>query len=106
MQGEEYNIPAVSDALPPDEELFIGLEQEALWQEGAEANPQINEDHALALEMQADLQLEEMAPATRDCAVCGETTPIPELPALMACIHPLQTCAECFGGMDRFGVGE
>ncbi|KAF1995018.1 hypothetical protein P154DRAFT_612278 [Amniculicola lignicola CBS 123094] len=98
MQDEEYNIHAASQAPNPDDEFLFALEQEALWQEEVVANPQIDEDYALALQMRTDIQLEEIAPATRDCVVCGETIPIPELPALMACIHPPQTCAECFSG--------
>ncbi|KAF2110180.1 hypothetical protein BDV96DRAFT_501694 [Lophiotrema nucula] len=32
----------------------------------------------------------------RDCAVCGDSFPIRDLPALVNCTHEPQTCATCF----------
>ncbi|KAF2823247.1 hypothetical protein CC86DRAFT_409172 [Ophiobolus disseminans] len=36
--------------------------------------------------------------STRECAVCGDSHPISELPALAECEHPPRTCADCYAG--------
>lgn len=33
---------------------------------------------------------------TRECAVCGDASPIADLPSLMKCAHRAETCALCF----------
>lgn len=36
--------------------------------------------------------------ATRDCAVCGNTCPLADLPALANCAHRPETCTTCYEG--------
>jgi hypothetical protein len=48
-------------------------------------------------ELQAqEERLHKAASRTRDCAVCGEATPIIELPSLSSCSHEAQTCSNCY----------
>jgi hypothetical protein len=36
--------------------------------------------------------------ATRECPVCGDSSPIAELPSLASCEHAPQTCSTCYAG--------
>jgi hypothetical protein len=48
-------------------------------------------------ELQAqEARLRAAASLTRDCAVCGESTPIISLPSLSSCTHEAQTCSNCY----------
>ncbi|ORY19712.1 hypothetical protein BCR34DRAFT_471454 [Clohesyomyces aquaticus] len=40
----------------------------------------------------------ERSPSTRDCVVCGDSTPVPEFPALVECNHQPEICRDCFKG--------
>jgi E3 ubiquitin-protein ligase RNF14 len=53
-------------------------------------------DYMVALQLQADMAEQETVPASRECTVCGDDVPIPQLPALMNCIHEPKVCAGCF----------
>lgn len=60
------------------------------------------DDAAIALQLhREELQAQEArlraaASLTRDCAVCGEATPIISLPSLSSCTHEAQTCSNCY----------
>jgi hypothetical protein len=60
-----------------------------------EAGRWAHEDYLMALQLQADMVDQEMARASRDCAVCGDAVPIAQLPALISCTHEPKICAGC-----------
>ncbi|KAF2192512.1 hypothetical protein K469DRAFT_553519 [Zopfia rhizophila CBS 207.26] len=63
---------------------------------------QENVDKEIARQLQQEEEdrrrQENARPSTRDCAVCGEATPIPDFPALVDCSHRPQTCVDCYQG--------
>jgi hypothetical protein len=39
---------------------------------------------------------EKVSVANRECLVCGNSTPVTELPSLAGCEHPPQICSTCY----------
>jgi hypothetical protein len=44
--------------------------------------------------------------ATRQCSVCGDSSPIAELPSLTECKHLPQTCSTCYAGWIKVQLQE
>jgi hypothetical protein len=44
--------------------------------------------------------------ATRQCSVCGDNSPIAELPSLAECKHLPQTCSTCYAGWIKVQLQE
>ena len=69
-------------------------------EEDAEFARQEDADAQIALKLQEEEEekrrQEAAAIKTRECVVCGDACPIPELPALVDCAHQPQTCATCY----------
>ena len=70
------------------------------WSSSDELHPnQTNLDATLAQLLQEEEESNgQVVAATRDCAVCGDSYPISELPSLADCEHSPQTCATCYAG--------
>ena len=71
-----------------DERIAKGLSAQ-------EIDEQTSRDYVVALKVQEELSQPLEIPK-RDCAVCDESFLVPELPALLNCKHPPQTCKTCF----------
>lgn len=82
-----------------DEQLAMTL-QRAEYESAAhglllqEASQRGDHDYALALNMQQEGQ--ELQAVARNCVVCGDDTPISELPALLDCNREPRTCSKCY----------
>ncbi|KAF2489028.1 hypothetical protein BU16DRAFT_221230 [Lophium mytilinum] len=90
-------------ALDPDELLARQLQEEENRGVPKHASrPQEDTDLALAIQLanEENQRLRELnaAPKKRECAVCAESYPIPDLPSLMNCEHEPQVCNECYQG--------
>jgi hypothetical protein len=93
-----------SDLKAETEYLILDIEEEdrriAMQMQNEEDSQELRQqeatDFALALGIQEDLDREEVRPVTRVCVVCGDDTPISDLPSLVSCTHIPQTCADCY----------
>jgi hypothetical protein len=88
-----------TDSEEQDKQLAIQLQTAcniSQFTGAQQSQKQLASDLVLALQIQYDLDGQEPDAVTRDCIVCGEETPIPNLPVLLNCTHIPQTCADCF----------
>ncbi|KAF2807483.1 uncharacterized protein BDZ99DRAFT_523095 [Mytilinidion resinicola] len=90
-------------SLDPDELLARQLQEEENRGVPRQASrPQEDADLALAIKLAEEenqhLRQINAAPKKRDCAVCAESYPIPDLPSLMNCEHEPQVCSDCYQG--------
>jgi hypothetical protein len=75
-------------------------EDDFAWTRGTHFDSaQTDLDAEYAKQLQEELERStEVAAGTRECAVCGDSYAISELPSLAECEHPPQICAECYSG--------
>lgn len=84
--------------LHEEEEQRLRHESET-WMRDAEVARRLHEEEEERIRHEPQTR-------TRDCAVCGDATPIIDLPSLSSCAHKPETCAGCYAGWIASELGE